>query len=408
MSSREAADIKHINELQVFRGNHKAGSLKRTESGCQFHFDEAFLKNQNFDELTYRLKKQTNSLTYHGVNLPPFFAGLLPEGLRLKALVQNLKTSEDDLFSLLAASGERVIGDIYVCSQHRPHQTSDTINAKEIDFYQLFEDSLKYGALTKTEDSFAGVQEKLSASMISFPVSFAKKNKSYILKLNPADKPNLIHNELQCLRLADKCGLTVNPATIVQDKKKNPGLLIESFDRKATDDGSFQMVHQEDACQFLNRFPADKYRLSFAEICTGIQELATAPLIELLKAIQLYAFSYLIGNGDLHAKNISLQTDPNLGRVQITPAYDLICTFLYKDESMALKMDGRDKQFKRKNFLHFGQRYDLQEKAIHTMLDRLLTQFEKNSHLLCDIPNLTKKEKSKISNMAKTRIQHLR
>jgi serine/threonine-protein kinase HipA len=48
----------------------------------------------------------------NGDNLPPFFAGLLPEGRRFSALVKKLKTSEDDLFSLLAMVGTDCIGDI--------------------------------------------------------------------------------------------------------------------------------------------------------------------------------------------------------------------------------------------------------------------------------------------------------
>jgi|LakMenEpi03Aug12_release.lakeMendotaPanAssembly.Ray.scaffolds.fasta_scaffold318004_2 serine/threonine-protein kinase HipA len=53
-----------------------------------------------------------------GVNLHPFFAGLLPEGIRLKALKNSLKTSEDNLFAMLLALGEESIGDVYVESSH--------------------------------------------------------------------------------------------------------------------------------------------------------------------------------------------------------------------------------------------------------------------------------------------------
>jgi serine/threonine-protein kinase HipA len=46
--------------------------------------------------------------------VPPFFAGLLPEGARLVALITRLKTSAADEFSLLVAVGGDTIGDVRV------------------------------------------------------------------------------------------------------------------------------------------------------------------------------------------------------------------------------------------------------------------------------------------------------
>ncbi|USN46742.1 MAG: HipA domain-containing protein [Pseudobdellovibrionaceae bacterium] len=402
-------ELKDVVELKIFRGELFAGILRRTQRGCELTFDPSFFKNPKYQTLTYKIKKQERPYTHHGVNLPPFFAGLLPEGLRFKALVSELKTSEDDLFTLLAASGTRVIGDVYtVASGIKNRNAVEIPKVSQIDFYEFFQQNIKAGLYETGDEAIAGVQEKLSASMISFPVRAAKENKSYILKLNPKDKPNLIFNEYQCLRLAKKCGIEVNSAKIVYDKNGNGGLLIERFDRVVAENNIIQKVHQEDACQFLDRYPADKYRLSFQEICTGLHELATAPAIETSKAIQLYVFSYLIGNGDLHAKNISLQTNPDTGRIQLTPAYDLICTYLYKDRKMAIKLDGRDDNLKRQHFVDFGLRFGLKEKAIHHFLDQLLEKVKKHQHLLFEIPGLSAKEETLLREMTDSRFQHLR
>lgn len=407
MSTISPQQIKHISELPVYRDDLLAGVLKRTEQGCEFLFDKSFLQSERYSQLTYRIKKQDLPLDYRGVNLPPFFAGLLPEGLRFKVLVKQLKTSEDDLFSLLAAIGERTVGDVYVNSESISRAEPQFPLAGEIDFYEFLEDKMNLSLLEVGDEGLAGVQEKISAAMISFPVQTVKKEKFYILKLNPKDKKNLTQNEFQCLKLAKACGIDVNSAKIVYDKNKNPGLLVERFDRRFEKNDKLIRVHQEDACQFLNRYPADKYRLSFAEICEGINELATASLVEIMKIIQLYAFSYLIGNGDLHGKNISLQTDPKTGRVQLTPAYDLICTYLYKDRSMAIQLDGRDKNFKRKYFVSFGQRFGIQKKAMEQMLDKLIKRLSINQHLLLEIPNLTDKESGQLQSMLETRMKEL-
>ena len=236
--------------------------------------------------------------------------------------------------------------------------------------------------------------------MISFPLSIAKKNKSYILKLNPEDKDNLVQNELNCLRLANKCGFTVAKAKLVVDKDKNSGLLIERFDRI-----NQKKLHQEDACQFLNRYPADKYRITINQIADALMQITNAPQLEILNLLLQYAFSYLICNGDLHAKNISLQTLED-GTITLTPLYDLICTAIYGDFKMALKIDGRDDNIKRKIFIDFAERYGISRKAINSALDKLLERFIKHYQNFYSI-EITEKKKSLLHRMITKRISDL-
>lgn len=397
-------DFKEINELKVFRDDVFAGILKRTEAGCEFRFAQSFLENNNFSELSLLMPKAIEPIKVSGINLPPFFAGLLPEGLRLKVVIKNLKTSEDDLFSILASIGERVIGDVYVESNWFPEVNLPKL--KEINFYDYFQQIISGKDLLK-DDSIAGVQEKLSASMISFPLNIAQKNSKYILKLNPKDKPNLVENEHFCMELAQKCGLNVAKTKLVKDKDENYGLLVTRFDRTwNTEKKRFLMHHQEDACQFLNRYPADKYRLSLKEVVQGIEKHVPAAKVAILNVLQLYAFSYLIGNGDLHAKNISLQIRSGTSFAVLSPAYDLICTYVYGDHKMALKLDGRDDNIKRKNLLEFGQRFGVLENATAKMLDKLIHRLTRNLRILEKIP-MPPKKRTLIANVIQKRLTDL-
>lgn len=364
-------DYKTVNELEIYKKNEFAGYLRRTDNGCEFELSETFKTHSNEAYFSYRIAKNASKTVTIGDSLPPFFAGLLPEGRRLNALVKKIKTSEDDLFSLFAAVGNNCIGDIYIGSPTYANHT-ETRALKDVNFYALLEDTLNPDNQTIDNNALAGVQEKLSASMISFPLKLAKSDKSYILKLNPADKGNLIQNELCCLQLARLCGFSVANAKLIHDKNNNPGLLVERFDRSDN-----QRWHQEDACQFLNRYPADKYRLSVNQICDAITDITNAPQLEILNLLSQIAFSYLIGNGDLHAKNISLQTLSD-GTITLTPLYDLVSTLIYSDFNMAMKLDGRDNNMKRKVFVNFAERYQIPSNAINSTLDRLLKRFIKN------------------------------
>ena len=95
-------NYKATNKLEIFKDNLHAGTLSRIDGGCCFTFSDDFIKS-DIKNLTFNLNKSNPNLRFIGHNLPPFFANLLPEGLRLRALVKNLKTSEDVMISWFTA-----------------------------------------------------------------------------------------------------------------------------------------------------------------------------------------------------------------------------------------------------------------------------------------------------------------
>lgn len=379
-------DFKEVSKLIIYKNLEIAGSLERTEQGCELKLAQNFIENTKAPYFSYCIPKNTPNIVINGDNLPPFFAGLLPEGRRLNALIDKIKTSKDDLFSLFAAVGTDCIGDINI-ENTSPIGSKEYPELKAVNFYSYFEELIDPENTTSDNKSLAGVQEKISASMISFPIKIAKKDKAYILKLNSGDKKNLIHNEFHCLELAKKCGFRVANAKIIFDKNNNPGLLVERFDWV-----NQNKLHQEDACQFLNRYPADKYRITISQIADSLMKITDAPQIEILNLLSQYAFSYLICNGDLHAKNISLHTLED-GTITLTPLYDLICTAIYGDFKMALKIDGRDDNIKRKTFIAFAERYGINAKAMHSALDKLLNRFVNHFQSLYSIEMEEKRQK---------------
>ena len=58
-----------------------------------------------------------------------------------------------------------------------------------------------------------------------------------------------------------------------------------------------------------------------------------------LEFFRQVVFAYLSGNGDAHAKNFSVVAGPD-GRFRPAPAYDLPCTYLYGDTTLAMSVDG--------------------------------------------------------------------
>lgn len=359
------------NKADVFIQDRFAGILERTSSGASFVYDPAYLSQPKATPVSTQMPLKPTPYLVYGINLHPYFANLLPEGLRLDAIASRVKTSRDDRLSLLVAAGEDAIGDVSIQDPTRPRtRTNAEIDPTYESFQRKFEDIYGINAKTWEKVSLAGVQEKVSASRISAMLKV--RNRQAIVKLNfdQIRRPRLVQNEHFFMQMAKSCGLEVAENHLVTDSVGDQALVVIQFDRiKNT------KLHQEDACQFLDLYPDHKYGVSMQQIAKAIQQICSAPIPETLRLIELYAFSYLIGNGDLHAKNISVLTDVN-GLTRLSPTYDLLSTWPYKDHRMALKLDGRDRKFTSEHFVRFGARFGVPEKAVRNMLARMVEASE--------------------------------
>jgi len=357
------------------------GVLTRTQHGAEFTYDEEYrarcLSTQSIG-VACTLSPYSTKHTVTGVNVHPFFAGLLPEGLRLKALRNSLKTSEDDLFTMLIALGEESIGDVFVVPSDTslPEERLTPISLEQADFHALLEESINPSLKKDAVDiGVPGVMPKLSASMITFPVRVKERRKEYILKLQPKEYPRLIQNEAFFMGVAKACGLTTAEVKIVDDAKGQSGLLVTRFDRVFNKDTkNFTRLHQEDACQLIGAYPHDKYRLPAKKICEAIAKFSAAPIIDIKKFIDLYIFSYLIGNGDLHAKNVSLLAQGDSDLLALSPCYDIVSTLPYGDKRMAVPLGGRDDNFSRGDFISFAAQFSIPKRAIESSLTKMLSK----------------------------------
>ncbi len=364
------SDPRSVEIVDIFRNAVRVGELRRTpEGGAVFEYRSDFFEAHKSlpGGIATHLPFAQRIIPAREGNLHAYFAGLLPEGMRLRALLARTKTSEDDLFTLLVAAGPDCVGDLFPIL---PGVSLDPFSGAREEAADLdkvsFEDLFKKSIGSFVEPAVAGVQEKLSPSMISFP--FAARGKRWILKLNPADKDLLVENEAFFMTMARECGLDVARTHLVHDRDGAAGLLVERFDRQR-DGKRWRGVHQEDACQLLNRYPGEKYRLDSGDLARALAGCDSPPA-ECARLIELIAFSYLIGNGDLHAKNVSVSA--GRGALQLSPAYDLLSSRPYKDLKLALKFEGRDDNLKRSDLIEFGRRFGVPAAAVESRVGRLI------------------------------------
>lgn len=365
--------VTEVEIAEVFCDESRAGVLERTARGSRFAYEPAFLERcrRRGWGLGFRVPLAPVVETV-GVNLHPFFAGLLPEGLRLTALERSVKTSADDLLSLLLAAGSEAVGDVRVVMPGQAPDAPPSLDLGRLDalsFAQVLAQSLDYRRGGERR-LIPGVQPKVSAAMVTLPVRVRKRaHTEALLKLQPSDLPRLIENEAFFMALGQRCGLEVAEATVVKDREGASGLLVTRFDRRASA-APPRRLHCEDGCQLLDRYPADKYRVSFNALADVVRQHVTAPAVELPKLLALLGFSYVIGNGDLHARNVSLLVEAS-GLVRLAPAYDLLTTLPYGDRRLALKVLGRDDNLKRAHFVELARLLELSERPVLAALERI-------------------------------------
>lgn len=373
--------LRMVDAADVYVGDVVAGELRRTPGGTVFSYRDEHLARRGPAVATSLPLSARPVLTPAGA-LPPFFAGLLPEGRRLTAVRAAVKTSADDELSLLLAVGADAIGHVRVVP-HGELPPEDEVaepvlgSSTDVSFRELFRQAL--GAEPQRLDRVAlpGVQDKISGRMISFPVAGVRGR--YLLKLNPPEFPHLVENEAFFLEAARRSGLPVATAQVLTDADGEPGLLVDRFDRVAAagEPGGLLRLAQEDACQVLARYPADKYRLSAEEVVTGLAGVTDAPVVAARDLLRQLAFAYLSGNGDAHAKNFSVLRHPD-GEWRVSPAYDVPSSHPYGDTTMALTIDGKGREsITWRSFVALGDAVGVPERAVRRTLADLTTSIDR-------------------------------
>lgn len=115
---------------------------------------------------------------------------------------------------------------------------------------------------------------------------------------------------------------------------------VRRYDRVQAD-GTWTRLHQEDFAQIARVPSASKYEEHGGpgwRACFGILDAkATVPATQRIELINRLFFNVCLGNNDAHAKNFALLHRPD-GGPRLAPAYDLLCTQVYRALSTTMAM----------------------------------------------------------------------
>ncbi|WP_280204024.1 Scr1 family TA system antitoxin-like transcriptional regulator [Nocardia farcinica] len=110
----EPGRLRDVESADVYKCGRLAGTLRRDGDDVVFTYLEEYRADPETPPIAFTLPKHSEPVRTTGGSVPPFFAGLLPEGARLVAITALTRTSEDDHLSLLLAVGADTVGDVQV------------------------------------------------------------------------------------------------------------------------------------------------------------------------------------------------------------------------------------------------------------------------------------------------------
>ena len=278
--------------------------------------------------------------------------------------------------------GASTVGDVWLSWSDETEATTEpgVIDPTQVAFAEAYEALYGFKARRLARVSIPGAQPKMSAARVNLPVKVVGMGEC-IVKLTQDDIfPGAAENEHFFMGMAKRCGFETANTYLATDLTGRSALISERFDRRKK-----TRIHQEDACQLMDIYPADKYNVSVEEVMMAIKGATAAWPVAVQNALLLTAFSYVIGNGDHHAKNYSV-VQTSAGDLRFSPAYDLLCTQVYGDPVMAISLNGKSDEWSRADFDGLAGELGLNPRGFAAGLERILGRVEKEIPAVTQIP----------------------
>lgn len=216
--------------------------------------------------------------------------------------------------------------------------------------------------------SISGVQPKISVRLnkTNNKIEMVAESGEYILKPQSQTFNHLPENEFICTVLAKKTGIDVPGFALIELKDGSFAYIVKRFDRN--NEGK---IHVEDFAQALGK--NDKYKGSYEEIGRKLKAISEIPGLDVQLLFERILFYYIIGNGDAHLKNFSIQYG-NEGQVRIAPAYDIVSSKIVipGEEDLALTINGKRNNIKKDDFYSFSGYLGINKKYTEEVFKKYL------------------------------------
>ncbi len=438
LDAARSTPVARPSALELFFYHWRVGRLEEL-SGREYRF--------NYDDgwrfpLTEHLPVLRGGPAYEGPGLPPFFENLLPEGWAEARLRAVHRLARDDVFGLLKTTqkylsnltlrpeefdGSRlVLDELGVRLQDLAPGTAERVAVVEAigeapDTRELWLELRRRGATR-----LSGVQAKLPIHLdtegqsIRLELAGVESTSTHILKFHGWDYPELVQNEWATMELARRIGLPIPTVRQVAFQEgspfETPGLLVERFDLPSAGEEPEHVFLLEDAASVLGLPRNEKYHTSLERILDALKS-AGLPDDGFGTFLDHVVFSWLVGNGDLHAKNISilrvfrsgsLGASPEPVGLEYSPLYDLLNTaVVIRGDLFALPVNGRANNLRSRDFVSLARRWGWQDEVATERIDQVVESLRANLDQVLEASGLSAESHESYRSVVQTRVEDL-
>ncbi|MCF6300529.1 MAG: HipA domain-containing protein [Proteobacteria bacterium] len=229
----------------------------------------------------------------------------------------------------------------------------------------------------------------------------------YIMKPQTQLYRQLPENEDITMHLVEISKISTVPHNLIRLKSGELAYISKRIDRKNIKKRKHK-IHMEDMCQLTNRQTEHKYRGSYEQIAKIIEKNCQNSGLDLINYYELIMFCFLTGSNDMHLKNFSLIKN-SAHTYDLCSAYDLVASELLvtgDDEELALNLNGRKRNLKKKDFQQAMQSSGINPKATENIFNKF-SKLQNQWCLAIDNSFLTKKTQKEYKSMIEKKFQQL-
>lgn len=324
------------------------------EDAC-FSYEERYLNDPASAPLSLSLPLQREA--YSAQRTKAFFDGLLPEGFTRRSVAQWMHLDENDYLAILCCLGRECLGAIRITDDEKiPEASYERISEQQVRDLAAEGATKSAELVTKSHLSLTGASGKVGLyydeANDEWYLPRGSAPSTHIVKQSHVRFDGIVTNEQLSLLTARKCGIEVPHSFIINmgsGRDEDVLFATKRFDRTLPDTkrkiGSLpcpMRLHQEDFAQALGIPAARKYEEAGDEYLKRmfalLRRYSAEPITDMLKLWDIVVFNYLIGNTDAHVKNFSLLYSPDMRRIRLAPAYDIVSTVAYSESTRDMSL----------------------------------------------------------------------
>jgi serine/threonine-protein kinase HipA len=345
--------------------------------------------------------------------LPPFITSLLPEGW-----LESVLKEKDERATL--RSGRRYISNITIADTEAELAAlpRDVLRGRLADrtkdglftgayagpgrgeLNETFERNLARIFESKETPRLSGIQIKAPMNLDAKGVLSPSTTTPFTHILKPSGTSGfeaLPVIEWLSLSLGGACGFVAPAIALVSmPDGLHPALIVERFDIRVGD-GDLRMLALEDMASVLELPSSSKYDSTIERAARALRPISTSPTEDGTLLLKRALFAWLIADGDMHLKNMAVLKIAQPGTdmfksVRIAPLYDAVTTRVFptlKQDRMALKLNGKDDQLRRKDFNTLARTIGLSAAEGDAAIDDVLTKLDKAANAIA-VPSLVR------------------